>query len=673
MWSCPPLPTTVAVVAAMMRPDISFSTHPDGPGVAALAGGAGSLGPDGAPRRQQQHRQHQQHQQQWQQKEQQQSGDRSDLRDSFPAGASHMGASELEDSHIAGRVGASSPKLDLKTTTQHVSKVRSSTVRDYLLQNLARESARQRKFDRERWVYLEAHNSRTRHQWLAQLETQMQDARLKLEQRANPMIIPTDGRPYTGFQLSSSRHQPSALQGMRVNSKFKLQATKVAEGKAAARLFDLSRGHGKLYHVPPETVRDTRGKVPEISASQIPVLDANEIRREMRRRDAAQSLDDDTGSAGARAHDHPRGRRSVAARNADRGPVPVPVPVPVAAAPERVGTSSNELSTLQRSMRLRMSPPPGTSPHQRPTPRTHQGSTGVGATSPRADQQSQGTHVVTQDDPRSRDSHFGDVEQLPMGMPIPATSPRSIDMPAKQQVDQLNEEHAIEGTAAPVAGLDSEQAASSELAPELEPWPELFAEDGDTIDIDLPVSLSPGHAETDVAFAPDLVNGDVGEPDENAHDESIDASNSPLNVSDGTIQLVDASNAISAILDAAEARAAGTPEKKGQVLPPVHIAALSPARNASPETPPRRSGVAAAATPASRPGARPGNDTLFNDDEDHVEVNAELSVLSGMSREATSTANATFADFDGSSMSVDVSAIESLESEILSNVSVLTS
>ena len=71
---------------------------------------------------------------------------------------------------------------------------------------------------------------RTRHEWLNQLEEQMNDARNKLQMRSSSVLTHPSGRPHTGYQVTSVRVNPSALVGkIRVNGKFQLSARRVVD------------------------------------------------------------------------------------------------------------------------------------------------------------------------------------------------------------------------------------------------------------------------------------------------------------------------------------------------------------------------------------------------------------------------------------------------------------
>ena len=82
----------------------------------------------------------------------------------------------MSQTAIAAAGAASTTVKGLEPDPVPVSKVRSSYVRDFLMNNMAKESKIQREIDSERWEYLSKENGRSRHEWLRQLEEQMNDA-----------------------------------------------------------------------------------------------------------------------------------------------------------------------------------------------------------------------------------------------------------------------------------------------------------------------------------------------------------------------------------------------------------------------------------------------------------------------------------------------------------------
>ena len=91
----------------------------------------------------------------------------------------------MSQTSLAASGACSSTLKGLEPDPTPVHKVRTSQVRDFLMENMAKESRRQRELDTERWEYLREQNSRTRHQWLDQLEEQMNEAHSKLQVSTN--------------------------------------------------------------------------------------------------------------------------------------------------------------------------------------------------------------------------------------------------------------------------------------------------------------------------------------------------------------------------------------------------------------------------------------------------------------------------------------------------------
>jgi len=106
------------------------------------------------------------------------------------------------------------------------------------MNNMAKESKRQRNLDSNRWEYLRKQNGSTRNQWLNQLEEQLNEAHSKLQMQ---QCGHQSGRPHTGYELSRVRINPSALVGkIRVNGKFQLGNKRITDqDEAPKRLYDM--------------------------------------------------------------------------------------------------------------------------------------------------------------------------------------------------------------------------------------------------------------------------------------------------------------------------------------------------------------------------------------------------------------------------------------------------
>jgi len=195
----------------------------------------------------------------------------------------------MSQNSIAATGAAPTTVRGLEPDPIPVSKVRSSQVRDFLMNNLAKESKRQRSLDNERWEYLRKQNSKSRHEWLHQLEEQMNEAHSKLQMRSSSVLTHPSGRPHTGYEVTSVRVKPSALVSkIRVNGKFQLSSRVVVneQGKGAKKLYDMYKtDQAQLYHSVPDTIPYARGRTPEINAGTlIPPVNKTDIESKMLKR-----------------------------------------------------------------------------------------------------------------------------------------------------------------------------------------------------------------------------------------------------------------------------------------------------------------------------------------------------------------------------------------------------
>ena len=436
------------------------------------------------------------------------------------------------------------PLQGLQPQTKSVSTVRRSGVRDFLMKNIAKESRKQRRLDQKRWDHLSENNAQTRHQWLQQLEKDMAAARMKLMLQASGILTHPSGRPHTGYSITSARYLPSALaKPIRVNGKFKLQTTKVAGDESAKKLFQMCHDtNSNLFHTTADTNKYARGRAPEITSSGVPPLrEANTENLKINPRT-----------------DGSQGRGSARTLDGDKATLPLDSEP---TGPTKSAALQEQDHILRQSLRLQENPQLSKLPSDgQGGVATNVSGMTLAVTSASASLSTNSALDLFIDDDLDQD--LGDIDTL--DRTENAEGKKATDIGSDETPDIAAER----SESTNIENIDLQACKVTGESQNFEPQQNASAQAG---------SVEPEDDDNEV---------ETGELDESANDSSL------LNRSDGTMHFEDASAAISAVLDAAEAATHSVP-----------------------------------ANTESTSSKNEKNQLLFDDDDDH-EVNGEMSSLS---------------------------------------------